>query len=159
MADLRPTRTVDELRASLRGYSADELGDMLATVLKEYVVETPRPLNADLGGFKPPAHLRQLSFSQLVGLLKAHLDLPELELFSIADDEVFVRLQGRDFSLSRPAAPSAPPPAETRAESPREAPAPGPAAGPAGAPGDMRPKPAAPGKVEISDRFRTLELD
>lgn len=158
--DERPSAATEALRSSFEPYTKRELADMLAHVVKTYVIDGTTPQKPELGIMDFPRHLRDLSFIQLISHLKMHLDLPELNLFTITGGEVLVKIGGRDYSISNPYA-SPPPPAPEPAAS--AAPAEPQRAGREafGEPG--RPQPAAEQKpaepVEISDRFKMLELD
>lgn len=157
--DERPSAATEALRASFEPYTKRELADMLAHLVKTYVIDGTAPQKPELGIIDFPRHLRDLSFIQLISHLKMHLDLPELNLFSVTGGEVLVKIGGRDYSLSNPYA-SPPPPVPTpqqAAETPR-----------AGGRGEAPREPAGPAPaeqkapeqpVEISDRFKMLELD
>lgn len=170
----RPAAAIEALASSLAPYSKAELQDMLAHVIKTYVIDGITPNKVELGPIDFPKHLRELAFPQLVAQLKIHLDLPELNLFTVTAGEVLVNLGGRDFSLTNPRG-GAPRPSEA-------APAAGGSAGGGtggggrdpfdggaprgrgesterGAERDEKARPEEPKEVEISDRFRMLELD
>ena len=152
----RPSATVETLVAALETYEKTELAGILAHVINTYVVEGISPNSTELGIIDFPRHLRELDFVQLVSHLKMHLDLPQLDLFSINAGEVFVKVAGRDYSLTN--AQAAPPPPAVASAEPAQAPP-----RQAGTPPNVAappPEPAeAPKDVELSDRFRMLELD
>jgi len=153
--DERPSAATEGLRASFEPYTKRELADMLAHVVKTYVIDGTTPQKPELGIVDFPRHMRDLSFIQLIAQLKTHLDLPELNLFTVQGGEVLVKIGGRDFSLSNPYA--SPPPAPTPAAEPTHGGRGEPPAAQAPAPAAAEQKPAEP--VEISERFKLLELD
>jgi hypothetical protein len=154
--DERPSAATEGLRASFEPYTKRELADMLAHVVKTYVIDGTTPQKPELGIVDFPRHLRDLSFIQLVAHLKMHLDLPELNLFTVQGGEVLVKIGGRDYSLSNPYA-SPPPPVPQPAEPGRPAGRGEPSAPQTPAQPAADQKPTEP--VEISDRFKLLELD
>lgn len=155
--DERPSAATEALRASLEPYTKRELADMLAHVVKTYVIDGVAPKKPEIGMIDFPRHLRDLGFTQLLSHLKMHLDLPELNLFTVSGGDVLVKIGGRDYSITNPQGP--PPP---RQVAPEESAAPAPGGGRAAAAADEKAgaQPKEPeGPVEISDRFRMLELD
>ena len=151
----RPAAATEALSAAFEPYTKRELADMLAHVVKTYVVDGTTAQKPELGLMDLPRHLRDLSFTQLIAHLKMHLDLPELNLFTVSGGEVLVKLGGRDFSVSNPYASPPPAPAPPDAEPARSGRADAPQP-PAGAEPE-RPKTDQP--VQISERFKMLELD
>lgn len=152
----RPAAATDELSAAFETYTKRELAEMLAHVVKTYVIDGTQPNKMELGIVNFPKHLRDLSFCQLVSHLKMHLDLPELNLLTVAGAEVLVKLAGRDYSLTDPRAVAPqPPPAAPAEDTGGRAPSPAKSAQPAA---EEAPAPS-PGEIEFSDRFRMLELD
>ena len=153
----RPAAATEALATAFEGYTKRELAEMMAHVVKTYVMDGTTPNRIAGGIIDFPKHLRDLNFTQLVAHLKMHLDLPELNLLSVVGSDVMVKLAGRDYSLTDPHSQTAPPaaPAEQPA-SPSAA-----AAGASAAATQSAPEaPAEPeGGVELSDRFRMLELD
>ncbi|MBP6630159.1 MAG: hypothetical protein KBG28_28215 [Kofleriaceae bacterium] len=152
--DLR--QLTSNVRDAFADADRDTLLDVLAFVVREYVVEGPPPMLvhavedlADLGG---------MSFAQLITALQTRLPQPELALFTVDGEQVSVRVGGVAQPLvvrpggGAPAEPSRPP-AEPRpqagvrvvetASMPRPAanpaPAPAVAAAPAAAPAAPRP--------------------
>ena len=152
-------RHQDRIHEALQGYSKEELIDILAHLVKAYVIDGIAPVKPDVGKIHVPKHLRELSFPVLLETLKFHLDLPELEKLNVVNGQVYVKLGEREFALDGP------PPGRSELSAPRQAepaapPPPiadGPRATPAAAPPAAEKKPAGP--AEVSDRFRMLELD
>jgi len=161
-------RDDDTLREGLERYGKDELIELVLHLVRAYVVEGTQPFKPDTAMVSVPRTLRELDFPGLVSELKRQLGLPELELLAVRDNQVYVKLGGRDFVVSpnalvdvmpareeRPAAqaeqreqsePSERPPREERpaADAPRkEAPQ-------ARVPADTGAK---------ADRFKMLDLD
>ena len=140
---------------SFESYERQELADMLAHVIKTYVIDGTAPNRPELGIIDFPKHLRELTFPALVGHLKMHLDLPELNLFTVTGNEVLVQLAGRDYSLTNPMRGPTPQPAAPAQEETAGSRAP--AAKGAAQKEEQEPQPDEP--PELSDRFRMLELD
>lgn len=135
-----------DLASNVRDAFADAdretLLDVLAFVLKEYVVEGPPPMLIHQA--ETLADLQGASFAQLIGALQTRFDHPELAMFVVDGEQVGVRiggvvqpLLGQRAPLGQPAAAEPPRPAAgvrvvetTLAQRP---PAPPPAAPPAAA--------------------------
>lgn len=142
---------IGDIRTALERHPREALIEILTYVFKEYVVEGPPPLAAT-----PPALAEDftgMSFAQVIEALQLRLDLPELALFQVQGDRVFLQLGGRQIPVEAQAArpeplpPSPPPPAPAPVSSPPSAAAP---AEPAQSPGTSRaplptaaPRPAA----------------
>jgi hypothetical protein len=155
-------RQQTQIAEALQTYSKEELVDMLAHLMKAYVIDGVAPVKVEVGKVHVPQHLRGLSFPDLMETLKFHLDLPELERISVTNGQVFVKLGEQEYAFdgtgpttSRRATeppPLSPPAARPSIDlddapsSPRQAPTPAPPAA------SKRPSGS-------SDRFRMLELD
>ncbi|MBT9557989.1 MAG: hypothetical protein IV100_18275 [Myxococcales bacterium] len=168
-------RHQDAIQAALATRSQEELVQIAADLVKTYVIDGVTAQKVDVGRVHVPQQIRGLSFAALIEVLKFHLDLKELELFTVSNGQVFVKLGNREFALDGSSGPSpvtapAPPPA---APTPRAAPASGSAASPPPAPA-ARPagivessprvrtevqRPFEGGAQESDERFRMLELD
>ena len=109
--DLR--QLTSNVRDAFADADRDTLLDVLAFVVREYVVEGPPPMLvhavedlADLGG---------MSFAQLITALQTRLPQPELALFTVDGEQVSVRVGGVAQPLvvrpggGAPAEPSRPP--------------------------------------------------
>jgi hypothetical protein len=166
-------RHQDAIQAALATRSQEELVQIAADLVKTYVIDGVTAQKVDVGRVHVPQQLRGLPFAALIEVLKFHLDLKELELFTVTNGQVFVKLGNREFALDGSSGPppvsasaSAPTPA---APAPRAAPAasppPAPAARPAGIV-ESTPRirtevqrPFEGGAQESDERFRMLELD
>ena len=172
------------ISAALQGVPSAELSEMMAHLMKAYVLDGTTPLRPEAGKVIVPSHLRDLDFAGLIDALKLHLDLPELDKLTVTDGLVSVNLGGSEYAIDgrTSAAPSststvspstpapAPAPAPTRA-APSPGPgspfgggtSPAPAAQPSAPPAEPAAPPPAPAKPEepgaVSNRFRMLELD
>src|SRR5262245_53072325 len=101
-----------DIRAALDGLDRDALADILAYVLKEYVVEGPPPLRVQ--ATEQIEDLAGKSFAEVITALQTRLDVPELALFAVQGDEVMVRVNGvleplssaQGRAMAEPAAPS-----------------------------------------------------
>jgi hypothetical protein len=142
---------IGDIREALKERPPETLVEILTYVFKEYVVEgspmlaaTPPALAEDFSG---------LSFAQVIEALQLRLDLPELALFQVQGERVFLQLGGRQIPIEAQAArpeplPATPPPAPPLVSSPPTSPAPASQAGavaePMRTPGTSRaPAPAA----------------
>jgi len=70
----------------------ETLLDILAFVVKEYVVEGPPPMLVHQA--ETLADLQGLSFAQLISALQTRLDHPELAMFAVDGNQVSVRVGG-----------------------------------------------------------------
>jgi len=159
------------MHESLSGFSKEELIDILTHLVRTYVIEGISPLKPELSVVDFPRHIRDLSFAQLIQQLKLHVDIPELNHFTIVGNEVFVEVAGENYSITgqtqRPLTPreSGAPAGEDPFATPTPPPeAPSQAAEkqpPSGqSPKDKsQTKKSEPEDGEISDRFKMLELD
>ncbi len=172
------------ISAALQGVPNAELSEMMAHLMKAYVLDGTTPLRPEAGKVIVPTHLRDLDFAGLVDALKLHLDLPELDKLTVTDGLVSVNLGGSEYAIdgrssavptgTSTASPPAPAPAPAPASA-RAAPSPGPGSPfgggtspaavppPSAAPPEPAAVPPAPEKPEepgtVSNRFRMLELD
>ncbi len=170
-------RHQDAIQAALATRSQEELVQIAADLVKTYVIDGITAQKVDVGRVHVPQQLRGLPFAALIDVLKFHLDLKELELFTVTNGQVFVKLGNREFALDGSSGPppvTASAPAPTPAASlPRAAPVSGPGASGAPAPA-ARPagvvestprvrtevqRPFEGGAQESDERFRMLELD
>ncbi len=156
----RALRQQDAIAAALATRSHEELVKIAADLMKTYVVDGASPQKPDVGRVHVPQHLRGLGFASLIETLKFHLDLKELEQFTVTDGQVFVKLGGREFALDG----AAPPPARAAAPPARLVESPPVIREPPAAPAPRveappRPEVKPPGPSESDDRFRMLELD
>ena len=156
----------DVLREGLARYSKDELAELVVHLVSSYVLEGTQPFKPEAALVNVPRTLRELDFPGLVTELKRQLGLPELELLTVREGQVYVKLGGRDFVVSPNALVDVMPAREERAAAAPERPArerdeartdvPAPAPEP--------PRPQAPAKVPAdtgakADRFKMLDLD
>ena len=160
-----------EMHESLSSFSKEELIDILTHLVRTYVIEGIGPLKPELTVVDFPRHLRDLGFAQLIEQLKLHVDIPELNHFTIVGNEVFVEIQGENYSITgqtqRPLTRRES--GESSGEDPFATPTPVPeapsqAAEPQSQPGQSTKDKAKSQKTEpedgeISDRFKMLELD
>jgi hypothetical protein len=143
---------IGDIRAALERHPREALIEILTYVFKEYVVEGPAPLAAT-----PPALAEDfsgMSFAQVIEALQLRLDLPELALFQVQGERVFLQLGGRQIPVEAQAArpeplPPAPPPAPSPAPS-SAASAPSPASPSSGSPAAA--PPAEPAQAPGSSR-------
>ena len=99
---------ISDIRTALEPHPREALIEILTYVFKEYVVEGPAPLAAT-----PPALAEDFSgmgFAQVIEALQLRLDLPELALFQVQGDRVFLQLGGRQVAIEAQVARSDPPP-------------------------------------------------
>lgn len=96
---------------ALSSRSQEELVHIAADLMKTYVIDGAAPLKVDVGRVHVPQSLRGLPFSALIETLKFHLDLRELEQFTVSDGQVFVKLGDREFALDGNPPPRQAPPA------------------------------------------------
>lgn len=156
---------VEQLGDAFERFEKAELIALLNHVVKTYVLDGARSLKPELALIDPPKHLRDLNFPQLVSQLKAHLDLPELNLFSVVGNDVYVNINGERALLTNEAAnPSTPRDRAADAPPPRRsAPpshAPDPSAPPSDTPAPTRKEPDAfAGGGEDQNRFSMLDWD
>jgi hypothetical protein len=148
------------IKDGLGHLSKDELIEVIHHLTHAYVIEGTQPFKAEQAMVNVPRFLRELDFPQLVIQLKRQLGLPELELFSVSEGQVWVSIGGRDFVVSpnavvdvqparaedddAPAAPAAAPmdAGPVRGLEIDDEPAPAAAAPPAPPPRPARPAPA-----------------
>ena len=152
------TRIVD----ALQGYSKEELIQMLAHMMKTYVIDGVAPSKPDVGRVHVPQHLRGLSFPDLIETLKFHLDVPELEKISVTNGQVFVTLGENEYALDGTGPRAAPPRGAAAPAAPSASPSAAPPLLDPDPPPSARPQPrpsAARKPAPASDRFRMLELD
>jgi hypothetical protein len=126
---------IGDIRTALERHPREALIEILTYVFKEYVVEGPAPLAA-----APPALAEDftgMSFAQVIEALQLRLDLPELALFQVQGDRVFLQLGGRQIPVEAQAARPEPLPSSPPASPP-------PPAAPAPAPVSSSPSVAAP---------------
>ena len=156
-------RQQTQIAEALQTYSKEELIDILAHLMKAYVIDGIAPVKVDVGKVHVPQHLRGLSFPDLMETLKFHLDLPELERISVTNGQVFVKLGEQEYALdgtgptsSRRATEPPPlsPPITPSAIDLDDGPAPSQRQQPTPPASAARKRPSA-----SSDRFRMLELD
>jgi hypothetical protein len=160
-------RDDDTLREGLACRSRDELVELVLHLVRAYVVEGTEPFKPEAALVNVPRTLRELDFPGLVTELKRQLGLPELELLSVREGQVYVKLGGRDFVVSPNALVDVMPSREERAAAVPERPARDEAVdeAPAAAPARPEaPRPQAPQKVPAdtgarADRFKMLDLD
>ncbi|MCA9524106.1 MAG: hypothetical protein KC609_24230 [Myxococcales bacterium] len=155
---------VEQLGEAFDRFDKHELVALLNHVVKTYVLEGARALKPELALIDPPKHLRDLNFPQLVAQLKAHLDLPELNLFSVVGNDVYVNISGdRQLLTNEAANPNTPrdraadPPPRSTTQS-----APPPSSGAPGdnAPASGRKEPDAfGGTSDDANRFSMLDWD
>ncbi len=158
-------RDDDTLREGLARCSKDELTELVLHLVRAYVVEGTTPFKPEAAMVNVPRTLRELDFPGLVTELKRQLGLPELELLTVREGQVYVKLGGRDFVVSPNALVDVMPSREERAAAQAERPQ---------APADERlardeapaeaPRPQAAPKVPAdtgakADRFKMLDLD
>lgn len=89
-----------DIKEALSDYSQAELVDLLAHLVKVYVIEGTPPLKPEVGNMNPPKELEELTFPQLLLHLQMHMSHPELDLFRVSGDEVFVLIGGREIPLA-----------------------------------------------------------
>ena len=143
--DLRAAlRHQDTISTALASRSHEELVALAADLMRTYVIDGTGTQKPDVGRVHVPQSLRGLPFDALIETLKFHLDLRELEQFSVSDGKVFVKLGDREFSLDGAPPPRPSQPAAVGADSagPRAARPSGGAFG--GGSGESRPAPAGP---------------
>jgi hypothetical protein len=159
-------RDDDALREGLGRYAKEELVELVLHLVRAYVVEGIQPFKPDTAMVNVPRTLRELDFPGLVTELKRQLGLPELELLTVRDNQVYVKLGGRDFVVSPNALVDVMPAREERAAT-FERPAPDGSAEPAPR---IDERPAEPTRTQgppktpadtgaRSDRFKMLDLD
>lgn len=137
MSDPNLRDLVGDIRQALEQYPPDALVDMLTYIFKEYVVEEPAPIASAFTTAHDP--LEGLGFAELIRTLQLKLDLPELGLFDVQGDRVFVKLGGQRMLVEAPASRSEPVPTPMAAPSPPLPLAPSPPSeAPKAAPGTMR---------------------
>ncbi len=143
-----------ELSRATQAWSREELQLLLRDLIKEYVVERGLPTGSPAQASTPD--LSQMDFSQLIAWLKRHLDLPELNLFSIEGQRVIIDLDGpREIRLERRPELSPPPPIQRGQEPPPRNPPP-----PRREPSEAEPpKQSVEKKPRLSRGFRGLEFD
>lgn len=113
---------IGDIRTALERHSHEALVEILTYVFKEYVVEGPAPLAAT-----PPALAEDftgMSFAQVIEALQLRLDLPELALFQVQGERVFLQLGGRQIPIEAQAARPEPLPASPPTSPAAPAPAP-----------------------------------
>lgn len=160
------SRIYDDLSAD-QGWTPDRLRRVLRTLIEEYVLGQGLPtgtadqaMGDDLAG---------LDFPSLMAHLKRTLTLPELDLFQVDGQKVYVDADGpREISMGRasePPRPSAPRPAAPRPAAPQAAPAarpsaqPGNQAAPQTTPAPDTSKDDKKADRPLSRRFHNLEFD
>ena len=180
MAEPNLRDLVGDIRQALATYPPEALVEMLTYIFKEYVVEQPAPIQSTFPTMRDAQE--NLSFAELIRSLQLRLDLPELGLFDVQGERVYVKLGGQrvlmEAQASRsepvvpspmaspsPPSPSEQPPAPPRAAAPA-APVVKPAAKPAAeAPASVKPQVGTgPGKeepatTEDAKKFNLLEVD
>jgi hypothetical protein len=164
-------RDDDTLREGLAGYGKDELIDLVLHLVRAYVVEGTQPFKPEAAMVNIPRTLRELDFPGLVTELKRQLGLPELELLAVRDNQVYVKLGGRDFVVSPNALVDVLPSREERSQARPERAQAEPAERPArDDPPARDERPAEPPRKEApqrapadtgakADRFKMLDLD
>ena len=148
-------------------YSKDELVDLLLQIVKTYVVEGTQQFKPEMAIFNVPKYLRELDFPQLIMQLQKHIGLPELGMFKLVNNQVYISMGGRDFLVNPAAMDSIKVRDEARDEPPQARPA-RQAAATAPREGasvkdilvDDKPKTKAPADDgSVADRFKMLDLD
>lgn len=160
-------RDDDTLREGLDRYVKEELIDLVLHLVRAYVVEGTQPFKPDTAMVNIPRTLRELDFPGLVTELKRQLGLPELELLSVRDNQVYVKLGGREFVVSPNALVDVMPAREDRPAAQAERAQPEPADRPARderPPTEVARKEAPQARVPAdtgakADRFKMLDLD
>jgi hypothetical protein len=116
---------VGDIREALERHSREELIEILTYIFKEYVVEGPAPISSPQPVVRDD--MTGLNFAEAIRTLQLRLDLPELALFEVTADRVFVRLGGQRLLVEAQASRPEPAPAPMASPTP---PAPPPSTSP-----------------------------